>query len=188
MRSINCAWLTLLLIACTFVAPFVAKTAPPGQEKVVGPYVNGKYLYSVAIPARLTAYRMAAPAPNQGIAIYFSRNERDFVWVNADFDVSGSGLDRSAAELSGALSGKYGLKVINNSPRQVLGLHARDITLQGDRPEAQVRYVRLLVAMRSLSTGQPVIYTIGVQARFRTRVAEEAFSAIVASFELLPIG
>jgi hypothetical protein len=53
-----------------------------------GRYYNYDYGYSVLIPAGLTGFRAAAPAPNHGFGITLSEKPESSVWVDASYNAA----------------------------------------------------------------------------------------------------
>ena len=67
------------------------------MPRVDGFYGNGDYSYSVNVPSGLTAYGAAAPAPNHGVGIVLSWEQRAYVFVDATYDVLDWATPREAA-------------------------------------------------------------------------------------------
>src|SRR5947209_17398721 len=78
---IMCIFIHLLAL----ILPFQASS---GDIVVKGRYSNYDYAYSVRIPAGLTGFRAAAPAPNHGFGIELSEQPKSSIWVDASYNAA----------------------------------------------------------------------------------------------------
>ena len=152
---------------------------------VEGQYDNANYSYSITIPAGLKAYRAKASVPQHGIMLDISG---DKIWVNADYDAT---FARSADSFANLTARHWfasdRLRIVRNSRTTLAGLPARDLVMEGGRSGGTNKYVHMVLAFRVVPNAVGLIYTIGIQARAKSKQTEKVLSDLVSSFRLVSL-
>lgn len=152
-----------------------------GEVLVHGMYTNTDYGYSVVVPDRLRAGRMAAPAPQHGIVINLDHGG---LWVNAEYNTLARSLDELAAAVADGWFPGDQMRVKAKTPVSLAGLPALDVLLERGPEGGQAGSARFVVAFRTVPGEVGIVYTILVKRDGQASGDEKVFSRVVESFRL----
>ena len=145
-------------------------------------YSSAEYKFSVRIPRVGRVYKPSPPAPQHGISVDLSGTGPDRLWINGEYDALMLGsVEALAGHTADQLAAQYHLKVVKNVRTSLDGLEARDVVLEGSGNQ-EIRFVRFVLALRPMTKGLPIVYTVGLQQKTKGAVGDNSITRVLKSF------